>query len=160
MGHPGPGVSAGPGKERAMTKDLGDIAILYVFLAYLWGALALVAVAWLGARMVKGAQARRLAKIMAEPEQPAPSADVAAVMREVAAAIQAAQLDLQAFSAGSDAERRARAAQVLAELEQVDALVGRLGALRPTTKAAYTPAVARLHSLAVQNGLQRAPPRA
>jgi cob(I)alamin adenosyltransferase len=142
-----------------MAKELGDFAILYVFSAYLWGALALAAVVAVGSVLRRRALAQRFAELLVEPEPP-PAADVVEMMREVAAAIQAAQLDLQAYPAWSDAERAVKEAQVRAELERVDALYGRLGALRPATTATYSPVVARLHTLAAQRGLVRAPPRA
>ena len=140
-----------------MPKELGDLAILYVVMAYFLGALALAAVVAVGSFLRRRALAQRFAELLAVPEPTPLAADVAEVMREVAAAIQAAQLDLQAYPAWSDAERAVKEAQVRAELERVDALYGRLGALRPATTAAYSPVVARLHTLAAQQGLGRAP---
>jgi hypothetical protein len=138
-----------------MNKNLGDIAILYVFVTYAWGALLLAAAVAIGTLVQRRAQSRRMAALLSMPA--AQAQDLAEAEWEVDVAIETAQADLEALSFGPAAERRARAAEVREELARVDAAVGRLGALRAPTIATYTPAVARLHRLAARSGVRTLP---
>lgn len=134
--------------------DMGDVAISYVLFAYVGGTLVLAAIIAVGTTILRHVQAQRFAQLASEP-----SADVARVMRDVDSAIRTAELELQEFSERSAAERRAQEQRVLEDLARVDALYHQLGALRAPTTASYSPAIAKLHSLAAQNGLHPPPSR-
>jgi hypothetical protein len=80
-------------------------------------------------------------------------------MREVDSAIQTAELELQDLSERSGAERQVHEQQVIEDLARVDALYDQLGALRAPSTATYSPAIAKLCSLAAKNGLHPPPSR-
>ncbi len=136
---------------------MGDNAILAIFMGYFGLGLVLAAIALAGGPILRRVQARRIAAL-ARP--PAAAPDVAAVMRQVDAALQTVELELRDLSTEPEARRGATQDRVLEDLALLDRLFGQLRALRPSTPATYSPAIAKLHSLAAKSGVRWTPPRA
>ncbi len=136
---------------------MGDNAILVILMSYLAFGLVLAAVKVLGEPVMRRIQAQRIAGIVGAP---AGAADAAAVMRQVDAAIQSVELELRDLSAAPETSRGAREGRVIEDLAYLDSLFGQLRSLPSSFPASYTPAIAKLHTLAAKNGVRWTPPRA
>ncbi len=136
---------------------MGDNAILAIFMGYFGFGLALGVVTLLGVPILRRVQARRIAAIAGAS---AGAPDVAVVIREVDATLQSVELELRDLSDAPEARRAVTQDRVLEDLARLDSLFGRLRALRSSPPTSYSPAIAKLHSLAEKNGLRWTPPRA